>query len=49
MTQFKPIYARTAFPCYDEPKFKTAYNISIARKCHHIALSNMPLKISEIE
>ncbi|KAE9538122.1 hypothetical protein AGLY_006094 [Aphis glycines] len=48
LTQFKPIYARRAFPCYDEPKFKTPYTISIARLNHHSALSNMPLKNSEI-
>ncbi|XP_060850045.1 thyrotropin-releasing hormone-degrading ectoenzyme-like [Rhopalosiphum padi] len=48
LTQFKPIYARRAFPCYDEPKFKTPYTISIGRQNQHSALSNMPLNYSEI-
>ncbi|CAI6342917.1 unnamed protein product [Macrosiphum euphorbiae] len=44
LTQFKPIYARRVFPCYDESKFKTPYTISISRQRQHSALSNMPLK-----
>jgi len=39
--------ARSAFPCYDEPHFKTPFNISIKVKVEEIALSNMPFLNSE--
>lgn len=42
ITQFEPTYARTAFPCFDEPQFKAKFKISIYRDRFHIALCNMP-------
>lgn len=42
-TQFRTTQARSAFPCYDEPNFRTPFNISIKVKENEIALSNMPV------
>ncbi|XP_059825431.1 leucyl-cystinyl aminopeptidase-like isoform X2 [Hypanus sabinus] len=41
-TQFKPFFARSAFPCFDEPAFNATYVIRIIREADHISLSSMP-------
>jgi aminopeptidase N len=41
-TQFEATDARRAFPCFDEPSFKTAYDVTIASPPGTIALSNAP-------
>ena len=42
-THFEPTYARSAFPCFDEPQFKARFKMSIFRDRFHIALFNMPV------
>jgi len=43
VTQFEPTYARRAFPCFDEPKYKVPFNISVVVQKNLTALSNMPI------
>lgn len=46
-TQFSPIDARRAFPCFDRPDLKANFTISIIRpRSMSMALSNMPLRRS---
>lgn len=41
-TQFEPLGARSAFPCFDEPVFKATFQVKVKREPQHFALSNMP-------
>uniref|UniRef100_A0A8C5SB44 Leucyl and cystinyl aminopeptidase n=1 Tax=Laticauda laticaudata TaxID=8630 RepID=A0A8C5SB44_LATLA len=47
-TQFEPLSARAAFPCFDEPAFKANFQVRINREDQHIALSNMPKKSTNL-
>lgn len=41
-TQFAPTYARSAFPCLDEPNKKSVFNITLTHPVNRFAVSNMP-------
>ncbi|HEX5658011.1 MAG TPA: M1 family aminopeptidase, partial [Polyangiales bacterium] len=42
-TQFEPISAREAFPCFDEPRFKTPFEIKLRVRKDHVAIANTNL------
>lgn len=43
-TQFQPINARQAFPCYDEIRFRTPFNIEIYHHNSYNAIANMDVE-----
>ncbi|KAG7170009.1 glutamyl aminopeptidase-like [Homarus americanus] len=44
-SKFQPTDARSAFPCFDEPSFKSTFTTTLVRPSDgYIALSNMPVQ-----
>ena len=43
-TQFEPIDARRAFPCFDEPRFKTPFQLTLRVPSGEGAISNTPVE-----
>lgn len=46
-TAFQHIFARWAFPCYDEPRYRTPFTIHITHGPLYHAVSNMPVLTTE--
>jgi alanyl aminopeptidase len=47
MTQMEPISARNAFPCFDEPAFKTPWTVTISAPKQDVAIFNSRETASE--
>ena len=47
VTFFSPISARKAFPCFDEPAFKSYFQLSLKHASKYTSLSNMPVMNTE--
>ncbi|HSH92204.1 MAG TPA: M1 family aminopeptidase [Ramlibacter sp.] len=41
-TQFEPLNARRAFPCFDEPRWKTPWTLTLNVRREHVAVANAP-------
>lgn len=41
-SQFEPISARTAFPCFDEPRFKAPFQVTVSAPEGQLVVSNAP-------
>ena len=42
-TQFESISARLAFPCFDEPRFKTPFDLTLTVPAGQVAAANTPI------
>lgn len=47
-TQFESLYARQAFPCFDEPELKAAFDLTLSADKEYNLVSNMPAKSTSV-
>ncbi|KAL4706800.1 hypothetical protein ACJJTC_018181 [Scirpophaga incertulas] len=47
-TQFGETFARSAYPCYDEPALKASFNVTVTRPKNFKSWSNMKLNTSRV-
>jgi len=48
-TQFEPIDARAAFPCFDEPGFKVPWQVTLHVPAGQTTVSNTPVESEDVE
>ncbi len=48
-TQMEPVSARRVFPCFDEPAFKTPFEVTLRGRKEDVLLSNAPARQERIE
>ena len=48
LTQMEPLWARRAFPCFDEPRFRAPWQITLTVPEHQRAFSNMPVESERV-
>ncbi len=48
-TQFEPIDARAAFPCFDEPAYKVPWQLTLHIPASQVAVSNTPVETENPE
>lgn len=48
-TQFEALYARQAFPCFDEPELKAAFELTLSADKDYNLVSNMPAKSTAVK
>jgi alanyl aminopeptidase len=48
-TQFEPIDARSAFPCFDEPGYKVPWQVTLNVPAGQTAVSNTPVQSERVE
>lgn len=44
ITQMSPTHCRRVFPCFDQPSFRSTFDLTLDIPSHMQALSNMPIK-----
>ena len=48
-TQFEPIDARGAFPCFDEPGYKVPWQVTLNIPAGQTAVSNTPIQSEKVD